>query len=325
MPQAFLLQRFDHADAGQVQAATKLWNSAVTMCLTISPDFMAYNATPTTGLLQEGSMAQVDGEPAGFVLASVLPTEPLASPPDLGRIDALAVTPAFQEQGIGSRLLAWAEEWLAEQGCTTVTLGSSIRPFVPGLPTELRSEAFFTQRGYTGGHEGDEPTHVWDVGANLASYTPPASVREIDGTVRPARAGDEEALFAFLRREFPGRWRYEMEEYLGGGGRLSDVMLLWTERGVHGFCQITFEDSPRPMERYYPYSLPRPWGQLGPIGVSEDTRGRGYGAAVLDAGLRRLRDNGVNGCVIDWTEIVDFYGKFGFTPYREYVRLVKKL
>ncbi|MEZ4560001.1 MAG: hypothetical protein R2854_26760 [Caldilineaceae bacterium] len=33
---------------------------------------------------------------------------------------------------------------------------------------------------------------------------------------------------------------------------------------------------------------------------------RGQGAAVLDAGLRRLHNNGVNGCVIDWTDLVDF-------------------
>ena len=47
--------------------------------------------------------------------------------------------------------------------------------------------------------------------------------------------------------------------------------------------------------------------------------------AVLDAGLRRLHNNGINGCVIDWTDLVEFYGKFGFTPYRKYVQLVKAL
>ena len=64
-----------------------------------------------------------------------------------------------------------------------------------------------------------------------------------------------------------------------------------------------------------------------------DARRRAYapysgyhvGAAVLDAGLRRLHNNGINGCVIDWTDLVEFYGKFGFTPYRKYVQLVKAL
>ena len=147
----------------------------------------------------------------------------------------------------------------------------------------------------------------------------------LDGVVRPAQRGDEELLRAFLRREFPGRWHYDFEEHLQSGGRISDYMLLWTERGVDGFCQLTFEDSRRPLERFYPYRLPRPWGQLGAIGVSEAYQGRGYGAAVLDAGLRRLHNNGVNGCVIDWTGIVDFYAKFGFEKYRGYHFLMKEM
>ena len=55
------------------------------------------------------------------------------------------------------------------------------------------------------------------------------------------------------------------------------------------------------------------------VGVESET-GRRVVLAVVDAGLRRLRDNGVNGCVIDWTSIVDFYGKFGFEPYRQLFR-----
>ena len=122
-----------------------------------------------------------------------------------------------------------------------------------------------------------------------------------------------------MRREFGGRWRYECEEFLRNNGRISDYILLWSERGVDGCCQLRFEDSSSPLERFYPYRLPRPWGQLGSIGVSADRRGRGYGALLLDGGLRQLREHGVAGCVIDWTGLLDFYGKFGFKPYREYL------
>ena len=51
----------------------------------------------------------------------------------------------------------------------------------------------------------------------------------------------------------------------------------------------------------------------------------GGGAALLDAGLRRLHDNGVNGCVIDWTTLIGFYGKFGFEQYREYAMMGRAL
>jgi predicted N-acetyltransferase YhbS len=150
-------------------------------------------------------------------------------------------------------------------------------------------------------------------------------LQALDGMVRPGQPGEEEALLTFLRREFPGRWRYDCEEALRNGQRFSDYMLLWTERGVDACCVLTFADSMRPIERFYPYQLPRPWGQLGTVGVSVDRRGRGYGLAVVDAGLRRLHNNGINGCVIDWTGIVGFYAKFGFTPYREYQQMEKEI
>jgi len=102
-------------------------------------------------------------------------------------------------------------------------------------------------------------------------------------------------------------------------------MLLWTEEGVEGACKLTFEDSAWSLGRYFPYSLPRPWGQLGFIGVAESVRGQGMGLFLLDAGLRRLRDNGVNGCVIDWTDLLDFYGKAGFAPYHKWAVLWKKV
>jgi predicted N-acetyltransferase YhbS len=100
-------------------------------------------------------------------------------------------------------------------------------------------------------------------------------------------------------------------------------MVLWTERGIDGACQLTFEESSRPIDRFFLHSLPRPWGQLGPVGISQDRRGQGHGVALVDAGLRLLRAHGVAGCVIDWTGLVDWYGQFGFRPYRQYTMLCK--
>ena len=62
-----------------------------------------------------------------------------------------------------------------------------------------------------------------------------------------------------------------------------------------------------------------------PSASARTRRGKGYGAALLDGGLRYLKDAGIAGCVIDWTGLLDFYGKFGFKPYREYLMLGKAL
>jgi GNAT superfamily N-acetyltransferase len=105
-----MLRPFDAPDAQQHAAA--IWNAACGPDLAISPHFVEYNTRPATGAVQSGRVAIHDGRPVGFVLASALPHSPDVSPPGLGWIDAMAVLPEFQHQGIGGELLAWAEEWL---------------------------------------------------------------------------------------------------------------------------------------------------------------------------------------------------------------------
>jgi GNAT superfamily N-acetyltransferase len=304
-------------------AAAAIWNAACGPDLAIRAQAVEYNTSPTTGGLQSGRAAFEDGRPVGFVLASMLQGDPVVASPQLGWLDAIAVVPQYQRRGIGSALLDWAEGWLSEHGATRMSLGASMRPFTPGLPLALGDGGFFRKRGFAGrpGHE-----RAWDLAHDLRDYiTPPTACKAGEVQIRPVRPGEEEAILGFLRREFPGRWRFEFEAHLCEGGRISDFMALWTERGVDGCCLLTLEDSRRPLDRFFPYALPRPWGQLGSIGVSADTRGKGYGAALLDGGLRCLKDAGVAGCVIDWTGLLDFYGKFGFKPYREYLMLRKTL
>ncbi len=317
------LQPLDPVNPGHLSAVVSIWNAACGRDLSITPRFASYNLQPAQGEIQAGCMAVDNGATVGFVLCSALPSDPATSPPEVGWMDAIAVLPEARSQGTGRQLVAWAENWLREERCTQMRLGGSLRPFVAGYPVELGSEEFFRRRGFEARAGGE---YVWDVARDLADYAS-GTCRNISPTpvIRPAQNGDEKTLLEFFQREFPGRWRFKFETFLRGGGRLSDWIVLLTEQGVDGFARLAFEDSLQPLERFYPQRLPRPWGQLGPIGVSKDRRGQGYGGALLDAGLRHLRGRGVRGCVIDWTGLLDFYAKFGFKPYRQYVILLKTL
>src|SRR5262249_26569475 len=218
-------------DPTQLDAIATLWNDACAPALAISNRFVTYNTQPVTGGSQVGQIAYQGEQPVGFVLASILSGEPTVAPEDVGWIDALAVTPSAQGQGIGAALLTWAEQWLASQGRRTVRLGASQRPFTPGLPVELNNLSFFSHRGYLC------PQLSWDTAADLATYETPEPMRKaqekMEVSIRPGQKGEEPALLEFLRREFPGRWRFEFEEFLRVKPyRFSDYMLLWTERGV---------------------------------------------------------------------------------------------
>ncbi len=315
----------DPAATVQIAAMVALWNETSGEELAISERLLEYNLRPPAGGAVMSWLATMDDRPAGFVIASHLAERPAVMLPTTGWVGAIAVAPGLQRHGIGAALMAEAEGWLSARGVTQVMLGGDIRPFMPGAPVGLQSTGFFLHQGYGVTINGEDRGMTWDVAADLSGYEPPASVVEVAGIVRPAQPGEERFLLDFMVREFPGRWHYETQEFIREGGRISDWMLLWTEQGVDGFCALTFEDSLRPIERYYPYQLPRPWGQLGPIGISASLRGQGYGAAVLNAGLRRLHDNGIKGCVIDWTRLVDFYAKFGFEKYHAYQQMFKSL
>ncbi len=297
-----------------------IWNVACGADLALTLRFVEFNTRAPTGAVQAGQVAVENDHPVGFVLASALPNDAQTSPPQVGWVDAIAVLGSYQHRGIGSALLTWAEDWLRAQGCLRFRLGSSLRPFTPGYPVELGNVEFFQKRGYA---ERPGSGATWDVARDLCDYLRRTSESALDITIRPAEPRDEKAVLNFFNREFPGRWRYEFHEFLRERGSMSDYQLLITQRGVDGFARVTFEDSERPIERFYLHRLPHPWGQLGPIGVSADVRGKGFGGALLDASLYHLRDQGVRGCVIDWTGLVDFYGKFGFTPYRKYAMLIK--
>jgi len=309
---------FDPNNPDHHSLLAQLWNSGLEADLALTAAFVHSVTRPTTGGVQAGRIALVDGAPVGVILASAHPQAPPTLPRDVGWIDAIAVDPTYQRRGIGSNLLAWAEEWLATQGAVSIVTGGAIRHITPGVPQS--AIPFFAACGYALCDWIN-----WDVARNLAGYSPPPSLRDVPAMAYPAQPGQEDMLLDFLRREFPGIWTFETEEFLREGGRISDFMLLWTANGVEGACKLSFEDSLWPMARYYPYNLPRPWGQLGFICVAEKARGQGMGLALLDAGLRRLHNTGVNGCVIDWTGLLDFYAKAGFAPYHQWAVLQKKI
>jgi predicted N-acetyltransferase YhbS len=316
------LRPLDPADPASVRQAAELWNAACGEDLAITEDLVRFNLAGAGATEAAGCLATLRGRPAGWAAVSATRAEVAGLAHPSGWIDAMAVRPGARRQGLGGELLAWAEGWLAARGCPSARLGGGLRPFAPGLPAQLGSEAFFSKRGYA---PRPQAARVWDVARSLEDYATPAFVKSLPLEIRPLQAGETGELDRFLAREFPGPWRFDFQEHLRLGGRLADYLALWTERGIDAFCRLTAEGSARPVERFYPHGLPRPWGQLGPIGVSAGLRGQGYGSALLDAGLRRLRGQGVAGCVIDWTHLPDYYGKFGFWRHREYLILVKEL
>src|SRR5258706_3414800 len=299
-----------HADA------IRIWNAASHHDYPINERFLAYNVIPTTDESIEGRVAIHQDEPVGFVLVCAVASGAL------GWVSAVAVHPSAQRQGIGSELLIWAECRLKEKGCKRIRIGGNLRPFLPGLPYAMGDNAkFFEKRGY---QSPAQQPYEYDIARSLKNYQS-IYPKPSNANLVPMNLGEEHLLLDFLHREYPGRWEFEAQEFVKNGGRTSDFLLLYVDSEVQGFCRLTFVDSERPIERFYPQRLPQPRGQYGPLGLSKAVRGQGLGGYLIDAAAVHMQSLGVDGCVIDWTSFVELYGKFGFTVYYQYISLFKMI
>lgn len=306
------LATWNFQDAAQRAAFVHLWNDACGAEFPITEKFARYNVLPNLNTIRAGQFARVNERLVGCVLVSA------SAQFGMCWLDALVVVPNYQRQGIGSALLQWAKDWGRAQGFSQLRLGGGLRPFFPGLPRDLNTRAFFETRGLR------TTRSVFDVARSLDNYKSRAP-DDAAFTFRAAQETDADPLAKFLLEEFSQRWQYEFLQARADNEPISDYGLLMTDNSLVGFARITLENSARPIERFYMQRLPRPHGQLGPLGIAKKFRGQGYGMILIDRALQRLRALGVNGCVIDWTDLVELYGKFGFTPYHEFFAMGKDL
>ncbi len=316
------LQRSDTA------ALVRLWNTAFAPPFRIDEAVWEHCTWRAPGFLaDDAAVAWADGTPVGLAVTKLWRLEPTPGMShDMGHLSALAVHPDYRRQGLGGRLLRWAETRLKDQGAQCVLLGREIQPFFCGVPDLTHALPFFTAHGYA------VSGMVYDTMRDLAGYTPhPDAVatrarfgERLD--LRPATAVDVPDVTGFMDLTFPGRWSFEIGHFLAQGGPPEDIALLRLDGEVQGFAHL---HSPGTTHLAYGtnwrLALTPPAGGLGPIGVSRAVRGEGLGLALLDAGLQILAERGTRGCVIDWTTLVDFYGKVGFQPWLTYHQAARDL
>ena len=241
-----------------------------------------------------------------------------------GGIGALCVAPDFQRRGIGKYLLARADEHLTSHGSPLTTLYFP-HHFLPGVPSEcLAARALFEQFGCRGWSEH------FDLRRSLSDFEPPPEVRatldrEGGVQIRAAREDEGEAVQEFVAQHFPGAWTYSTRAHFGRGQSARDFIIAVENQQVVGFCHVADDSSEWLIPSTYWFgaladSGGAGWGGLGPIGMSREVRGRGLGLALCARAVEELKSRGVSEMAIDWTTLVGFYGKLGFSIWKRYLQ-----
>ena len=316
----------------QMPALLVIWDAATSGRLPLGPALWRERVDGDP-LFQPGDcfiLPAPDGTPAGFALTRILPDAELAAHPDLapqrgrGHLMALAVHPRYARQGIGSRLLAAAEAHLHAQGARMITLDGPSGHLVPGPPVAGGSLPFWQQHGY-----GGASIHA-DLRRRLDSWvapSPPRAVAVGDYAYRQGRPGEEAAILAFLARAFPGRWHYDMGRAFARGYAPGDVTVLCDRAGTIAGFLCTFHPGSAMLGggALYPATMDPAWGGIGPLGIGPEVRSLGLGLGLVAAGVTYLVGRGVRDCGIDWTGLIAFYGRLGFTVWQAYYQLEKAL
>lgn len=247
---------------------------------------------------------------------------------DQGELVLLMVDPEHRNRGVGSMLHDAALEHLRTQGVSKLKLGSTYPRFFPGIPQTGIDvsivESFFRRRGWVLS-EG----LVWDLKGDvdafdLLDYNDTLFAMDDQniwiGRIKPDQLWE---LYAFQQRYFP-YWLSTYQHHAGLGdfqdiwvardggkdGRIVASLILYTTGVSHmDRTDLIWQD-----DQLFGTAS----GGISCVGVAEEERGRGIGLAIVARATHILQERRVDTGYVDWVELVDFYRRVGYEPWRSY-------
>jgi len=295
----------------------ELWNRELGGFFPMREQLMRQNTFQDQNVYAAGSKLAVDdeGRLAGFVIAKIWQEQErgMKLGDGGGWIQAIVVRSDVRGQGVGSRLLEQAEQALRDAGAQLAYVGRDPWHYFPGIPHQLPdAKTWFARKGYEVLYD------VYDLVNGSGEHE--GRQQYVDGAfARLLEAGDREEMLRFFKRCFPGRWLYEAETYWERGGTGREFVGLFIGSEMIGFCRVNDDKSPLIAQNtYWAPLFDGPLGGIGPLGVDDRFRGKGYGLAIVKDGVAELASRGVKNLVIDWTGLIDFYAKLGFTVWKGY-------
>lgn len=235
-----------------------------------------------------------------------------------GSVAAIAVHPAHQRRGLGERILAELERRLVAAGCASAQVGGALHRFWTGVPEDLpTAKAFFEKQGYELNSECYDLVIPPEAGVDAADWRRRMAAAEVE--LVSASSDDLGPLLSFQMREFPG-WTPSMLRMLAGGD-MANVLVLRRGAEIVGTVQsFTPRSRWRAANLVWECLLGEDLGGYGSVGIAKDLRGQGLGRLLCEGADVHVRSEGAANCHIDWTGLIDFYGKFGARPWRKFFR-----
>ncbi|MBB5870657.1 GNAT superfamily N-acetyltransferase [Allocatelliglobosispora scoriae] len=241
-------------------------------------------AVTGTGGAKPGLVEVEHGRVIGVVLASIGHADPSA-----GHLDLIAVDPEHQRKGIGSALIATAEDELAALGCTVVRIAGNAPDYVwPGVDVRYTPAVCAV---VASGYHHDQT--AWNMTVDLTDPTSRAlrSTAEAESRliqvgidIRTATSEDLTALLPVIDEEWGGAWVREVAAARG--------------------CHVALKEG-QPVAFAAWGGARSSW--FGPMGTLPAAEGLGIGSVLLRRCLHEQASTGITRAQIGWVGPVPFY------------------
>lgn len=321
--------KFREMDLNDTQELVKLWNNNIGAVYPLDSKLFVQNYG--NDKQNKKILGTFNGDNlAGFIIYKQWssPSGVLEPNNHTGYINSIIVDISCRNSGIASALLNSAEKDLIERGVNLIHAGSDTNHFFPGIPYEcMKAQEFFSKKGYEIGETSYDL--ICDISKVDFKKLPDMNLncdKKYKTEILKKECRDD--LFRFFKKNFSGRWYQEMMDFFKIGMEDRDIVVLKDENKIIGFAHI-YDNKSKFIgpSIYWRKLLSDDYGGLGPIGIDEDYRKCGLGLLILYRSLEILKQRDVKNMVIDWTDkdILDFYGKFNFIPWKQYRKATKRI
>jgi len=234
----------------------------------------------------------------------------------------------IKSDSIKSRLLETIERYLAEQEIKKIYFGRDPQNFIPGLPDNLKKDylPWLEKNGYH--KEGI----VYDLYQDISTFAISSEIRVLEQrlasqlAIKAVTEDTKRIFLSFMKTFFPGRWHYEADNIARIPGAVQDYWLLWLDNKPVGFARTnTSESLYRGPNVNWGSQKGRLYCGLGPIGIADSYRGKGYGMYLMVKIIQNFQQKGYRHMIIDWTDLLSYYARLNFKPWIKYYLLYKNL
>ena len=298
----------------------ELWNSELGFMYPINEGLFNHHVTNSPYLYKNASFgAFLDNELVGFIISKIYDGELISAYKTRGWISLFFVKRKSRKNGIGSMLLDKALEEFKKLGKEEVWMGQDLGNFFPGVPSDFDNLTtnFLEKRGFSFLGITHDLLMIKPFNKEVKNKT--------NYIYRYMKDSDIPSLRAFMVKNFPGRWNFELEEYLSINKDLRCYFLALDKDKVIGFLKIN-----TPSSDNYSYNIT--WSDrfddligIGPLGVDKDYRGQGVSREIFNNAFYSLHLEGHDNLFIDWTGLMEYYQTFNYEVWKCYNKYKIKL